>query len=162
MFKNIGATIKNWAKGMFYCCSAISIIVGLVTIILPIVLLEDIEEVMPYILAGIIIIFVGVSASFVVTCLLYAVGQITENTDIMAGRRRLDPSEIMGMQLSVPTPVKKPVDNRKVDLHCPECSAQISYPWQMFKDNKTVFCQKCGKKIEIDDYAKKLILENFK
>lgn len=128
MFNNIGGKIKSLATAAFIIDTIAAIITG--------ISLMAIDEDM--VLAGLLVIVGGFFVAWVSVWLLYAFGQLVENSDIIVAeltRKQHQPQQSVAPSHSVPSapPVPKPATVKKEataptpKLHCQNCHTPISY-----------------------------------
>lgn len=149
MFDNIGGKIKSLAKIMTWVGIAISVILGLI-------LLFSGDGIL--MICGVVEMVIGSIFSWIGSFLLYAVGQIAQNTDILAGRVTLNEIEEedekdeerlerLRQQAAVNNAAKK-VEIKKAmssyNMSAANNSTEIFSSSDKYID---VFCPHCGEKL---------------
>ena len=135
MYDNIGGKIKGLAKVSFILAAIAEVITG-------IALMATSEYLVGY---GLLVMVVGPIVAWISSWLLYGFGQLIENSDIVAGRKKAS-SENHNEQI----PVQRCADDYKfIDITCPNCKASLTYPkWQLQSD-EDLTCPFCDTLISI-------------
>ena len=135
MYDNIGGKIKGLAKASFIVAAIAEVITG-------IALMATNEDLIAY---GLLVMFVGPIVAWISSWLLYGFGQLIENSDIVAGRKKAS-SENHNEQI----PVQSCADEYKfIDITCPNCKASLTYPKWQLQSEEGVTCSICHTHISI-------------
>lgn len=151
MYDNIGGKIKSWAIWIFIV-EAIAAIIGGIALIV-----NDNG------LIGFLTILCGPIAAWVSSWLLYGFGQLVENSDIIAAEynRKNEKHEKdvtknnERKQAQRRKEVKAAIANPEVDedvfidITCPNCKAELSYPKGQLQSKESVACPMCDAHISI-------------
>ena len=150
-YDNIGGKIKSWAIWIFIV-EAIAAIIGGITLIGN----DDI-------LYGFLAIVFGPIAAWVSSWLLYGFGQLIENSDIIAeeyNRKNEKHEKVIAKNnekkqaqrlKEVKAAIENPdVDEYKfIDITCPNCKAELSYPKRQLQSEYGVTCPMCDAHISV-------------
>lgn len=141
MFNNIGGKIKSLAKIVCWLGIISCIISGL-----PLILTKQ----QPLVLVGIWIAVVGSLFSWISSFILYGFGELVENSAIIAAKSKLSHSS-KKQTAPAKTNAPKEVVNDDVfsnipyiDIICPNCKEQLSYPQQELTDHDVLTCLLCN------------------
>lgn len=153
MYDNIGEKIKSLAKASFIVVSITEVITGIALMIA-----EDY-----LILLGLLIMIVGPIVTWLSSWLLYGFGQLIENSDIIAAEynRKNEKHEKAVIknnqrkQAQRQKEVKESIINPEVDedvfidITCPNCKAELSYPKGQLQCEDGVTCPMCDAHITV-------------
>lgn len=169
MFNNIAGKIKALAKVTCWFGIIAYVIIGMIII--------GTNEYLA--LAGILIAVVGPFFSWICSLILYGFGQLLENSDIIAeqsARTNKEHNEPVKQKQKakkqnntanelVQQKAKKQNDTAEevisydifsnityVDIICPNCKEQLSYPKQELTDNETLTCPMCDVSFKTSPY----------
>ena len=149
-FDNIGGKIKNWAKLIFAIEAITAVIAGLVIM-------------NTTILAGLLVIVVGPIFAWISSWLMYGYGQLIENSDIIAEEykranekyEKVVAQNIARKQARRRAEAKATIANPDVgeevfiDITCPNCKAELSYPKGQLQSETGVICPMCDATISL-------------
>ena len=153
MFSNIGEKIKVFSTLLSVLGIIVSVIAGLVLIA---------NEVA---VVGCLVLIVGPRFSWLGSLFAYGLGQLSENTDVLAGKKRAETASPAHRSApaaepvpvaefvprSAPAPAAKPAvlqEEEKdvlemVDVSCPFCKSSLSYPTDALAESSVVRCPIC-------------------
>ena len=150
MFENVGGKLKGIAK--FFC------ILGIIGAVIGGFVVMAMDEDMAFI--GLITMVVGSAGAWASSLLLYAFGQLVENSDIIAAQymvKKVDDftaSESNEQKLEqgrativIDLNDHNFNDNEYMDFTCPHCLTNLAFTKAQLKDVEFVTCPECCKHI---------------
>ena len=153
MYDNIGGKIKGLAKTSFIVATIAAVITG-------IALIATDEDLIGY---GLLVMVVGPIVAWFSSWLLYGFGQLVENSDIIAAEynRKNEKHE----KVLIKNNERKQAQRRKevkviianpeidedvfIDITCPNCKAELSYPKGQLQSEDGVTCPMCDAHISV-------------
>ena len=159
-YDNIGGKIKGWAKWIFAIEAIAAVIAGIVIMV----------ENEGAILVGLLVIIFGPIVAWVSSWLLYGFGQLIENSDIIAEehkrvnekhekvvaknnareQKRIAEKQAQRREVAKATIANPNVDEDVfVDITCPNCKAELSYPKGQLQSEEGVVFPMCDATISL-------------
>lgn len=147
MYKNIGEKIKGLAK-------VTCIVEAIAAVITGMVLMTEGDELA---LIGFLVIICGPVVAWISSFLLYGFGQLVANSDIIAEQykrtnRTYEKIEAKNndrkqerQRKEIKAMISNPnvADDEFIDVVCPNCEAQLSFPKEMLANLQGVKCPEC-------------------
>ena len=153
MYDNIGKKIKDSAKWIF-ATEAIAAVIGGICVIV-----DDFDS----FFIGLLLIIFGPCVAYVSTWLLYAFGQLVENSDIIAqeyrrtnkkyektvakNNERKQNQKRQNIKATIANPDVK--EDEYIDMNCPYCKAEITYMKGEVQSGEELICPMCDSPISI-------------
>ena len=153
MYDNIGEKIKDLAKASFIVAAIAEVITG-------IALIATDEDLIGY---GLLVMFVGPIVAWVSSWLLYGFGQLIENSDIIAeehkrvnekhekviakNNERKQAQRLKEVKVTIANPEID--EDVFIDIACPNCQSELSYPKGQLQSEDGVTCPMCDAHISV-------------